>query len=83
MRGSNRKRQPPASRKGPFDSHAAGVAHSDKIIENSIHDLFIEGGRIAKGGEVVFQGLRLHAFDGRNVFDHQLGKVWLAGHWTK
>ena len=83
MRGRNRKRQPPARRKGPFDSHAAGFAHGDQVVEDAIHDLFIERGRVAKRGEVVFQGLRLHAFDGRNVFDHQLGKVWLAGHWAK
>ena len=83
MGGRNRKRQPPARRKSPFDSHAAGIAHGDKIIENSIHDLFIEGGCIAKRGEVIFQGFRLHAFDGGHVFDHEFGKVRLAGHWAK
>jgi len=65
MRGRNRKRQPPASRKGPFDSHAAGFAHGDQVVEDAIHDLFIERGRVAKRGEVIFQGFRLHAFDGR------------------
>ena len=83
MRGNDSKRQAATGRKSAFDSHATGFAHGDQIVENPIHDLFIEGGRVAKGGEVIFQGFGLHAFDGGNVFDDQLGVVGLSGHWAK
>jgi len=83
MRGSNGKRQTSARRKSPFDSHAAGVAHGDQVVENSIHDLFVERRRVAKRSEVILQGFRLHAFDGGHIFDDQLGVVGLAGHGAK
>lgn len=83
MRGNHSKRQAATGRKSAFDSHASGFTHGDQIIENSIHNLFIERGRVAKGGEVIFQGFGLHAFDGRHVFDHEFGIVGLAGHWAK
>jgi hypothetical protein len=42
MRGNDSKRQATTGRKSAFNSHAAGFAHGDQVVENPIHDLFIE-----------------------------------------
>lgn len=62
--------------------HALRRTHGDEVVEDAVHDLFIERRRVSEGGEVIFERLGFHATGGRHVFDHDLGVIRLAGYRT-
>ena len=57
----------------------AGGDGRHEVIRDAVDDLFVEGGIVAVGGQVVLEGLGFHTVSVRYVGDRQVAGVRLAG----
>lgn len=69
-----------AGAKAAFYFHPGGGDGGDEIVEDAVDDLFVEGGVVAVGSEVVFEAFGFDALVCRAVGDGEVAGVRLAGH---
>ena len=67
-----------ACREFPAHDGLLRSACADQVIENLIHDHFIEGGMVAVGGEVELERLGFHTEAGRDIQDLDVSRVGLT-----
>jgi len=63
----------------PADMEFGRSHGGDQVVEDAVDDLLVEGGEISEGGKVEFERLRFHAGFARDVTDHDVGGIGLAG----
>src|SRR5205823_7516667 len=78
-----RERDPSARRKFCGHDGLARGTSADEIIEDPVRDGFVKRALVSVGSQVEFERFAFDAQLRGNVFDRDLGKIHLAGDWTK
>lgn len=68
-----------AGGKTAFHLQPAGGDGGHQVVRDAVDDLFVKGGIVAVGGQIIFEGLGFHAVLVRNVNDRQVAGVRLPG----